>query len=219
MKTSPAKCVLFDLDGTLYQSPEYNKQLDTEIARFVSEFLNITIDVAQVLLRDGKRKFGTLTRTLENLNIDREFFFEEMAARIDTHIYLSRDPSVENVLQQLRVRGFKIGLVSNSGRALVRKVLAAIGLSPERFDVVVTSSDAAPKPSKEPFLVALKQVGSDFENSIYVGDRDEQELRPAKELGIKTVLIKTTAQKPKWADKVVESLSELPDLIDEVCKA
>ncbi len=82
VKTCPAKCVLFDLDGTLYQSPEYNKQPDNEIARFVSEFLNITIDVAQVLLRDGKRKFGTLTRTLENLNIDREFFFGTRNERV-----------------------------------------------------------------------------------------------------------------------------------------
>ncbi len=219
MKLSSDRCVLFDLDGTLYQSSEYNKHMDAEIARFVSEFLSVTIDEAQVLLRDGKRKFGTLTRTLQEWNIDREFFFEEIAARIDASTYLTIDPAVENVLQELRLRGFKLGLVTNSGRSLVRKILAAIGLPHEGFDVVITSTDAPPKPSKEPFLMALEQVGSNVENAIYVGDRDEQELRPAKELGIKTVLIKSTADRPKWADNVVKSLSELPDLVDSVYMA
>ena len=210
------KCVLFDLDGTLYQSEEYSRHLDDQISGLISEMLGVSREQAEDLLRQGKSKFGTLTRTLESLGIDRERFFTEIARRTDINAYLKKDSTLGDLMRTLRQRGFRIGLVSNSGSALVHKILQSIDLPVEQLDVVVTSSDAAPKPSKEPFIVALRQIGSDAESSIYVGDRDEQELRPAKELGIRTVLVNVPDRyEAKWADYVVHSLAELPELLDQ----
>lgn len=208
-------CILFDLDGTLYSSREYNSRFDLEAAATVSELLSVTPEEAGVLLKDGRSRFGTLTRTLQNLKIDRELFFQEIAKRIDTAKYLSPDPSLNDLLSRLRAYGLKIGLVSNSARPIVKKTLSAIGLALEQFDVVVTSSDAEPKPSPEPFLIALQRIGSNVNHSVYVGDRDSQELRPAKELGMKTILIdRDGSSTSKWADYVVRNLSELQGVLN-----
>lgn len=210
-------CVLFDLDGTLYSSAEYSARLDEEIRTVVSGFLGIKQQEARLLLQVGKKRFGTLTGTLENLKIDRELFSQEIANRIDPHKYLTPDHTLTDVLNRLTNQGLKIGLVSNSGRPLVEKILSAIGLTPEQFDVVVTSSDAKPKPSPEPFLLAISKIGSNLESSVYVGDRDEQELRPAKELGIKTILLDPSGgATAKWADHVVRNLTELPELMNSL---
>jgi HAD superfamily hydrolase (TIGR01509 family) len=179
--------------------------------------LAVTPEKAKLLLKNGKSRFGTLTGTLENLKINRELFFEEIVKRVEMEKYLKADPSVKNMLTHLRGSGLRIGLVSNSGRPVVLKILSTIGLAPEEFDVVVTSSDAKPKPSPEPFLLAIRKIGSDVEHSVYVGDRDAEELQPAKKLGIKTILVDQEGHSTaNWADYVVRSLSELPELMKKL---
>lgn len=42
------RCVLFDLDGTLYDSPEYSQKVEEETARFVSEEFSTNFEDAKV---------------------------------------------------------------------------------------------------------------------------------------------------------------------------
>ena len=116
------------------------------------------------------------------------------------------------MILDLKELGFKVALVSNSGARLVAKILKALRLD-SAFEVIVTSSDAPPKPSTEPYLRALKLLNGDKARAIYVGDRDEAELYPAKQLGIHTILIDRTGSSalPHWADTVVTAPSEVVD--------
>jgi putative hydrolase of the HAD superfamily len=213
------KCVLFDLDGTLYDSVEYSERLELEIAKYVSQALGLSEDSAREILLTRRKRLGTLTQTLASLGIDRQRFFETIAERVDPRMYLAKDQTIQDVLQALRNRGLKVGLVSNSGRTLVERVLNAIGLSPEVFDVVVTSSEVEPKPSPHSFLLAMKRTNSDTSHTLYVGDRDEAELRPAKELGIWTILLtRTGIQENRWADHVIRSIIEVPSIVERVAQ-
>jgi HAD superfamily hydrolase (TIGR01549 family) len=188
-KTLWARCILFDLDGTLYDSPEYSDRLEVEIVRFVSERLGLGESETKVLLDQRRKELGTLTRTIQSLGIDRNAFFAAMADRIEPSLYIPRDSTVRSVIETLKEGGFKTGLVSNSGRPLVRKILDAIGIEERLFDVTVTSTEAEPKPSPQPFLLAVKKVGYDVDEIVYVGDREEAEISPAKSFGLKTVLL------------------------------
>ena len=213
------RCVLFDLDGTLYDSPEYSRKVEEEIARFVSVETHTNYDDAKLLLEERRKKLGTLTRSLESLGIDRAKFFECMAARIDPSQYIPKDPTVPETIAKLRGQRFRVGLVSNSGRPLVKKVLKALQLSESTFDATVTSSDVRPKPSVEPFLLALKLLNCKAESAIYVGDRDEAELRPAKELGIKTILLDRTGKhSTRWADVVLAELGAIPPIANQLLR-
>jgi putative hydrolase of the HAD superfamily len=208
-------CVLFDLDGTLYDSPAYTERVEKEIISIVSRRLGISREQARAELGQRRKKLLTLTRTLESLGIDREHFFRELAERIDPTEYIAEDLIVREIIVSLRGRGIRVGLVSNSGRVLVEKVLRAIGLEMDSFDVVVTSSESEPKPSPQPFLLALSRLGVDRSRAMYVGDRDEAELRPAKELGIKTILLdRTGVQESRWADHVIRTIGDVPSISD-----
>ena len=115
----------------------------------------------------------------------------------------------------MRAKGLEIGLVSNSARPIAMKTLSAIGVTLGQFGVLITSSDAEQKPSIQPFLVAMQRIGSNVNHSTYVGDRDAQELRPAKELAMKTILIdRDGSSTSKWADYVVRNVSELRELLN-----
>ena len=206
-----SRCVLFDLDGTLYDSQPYSQKLDDEITKYVAEALSSDYEHAKLLLEQRRKKLGTLTRSLEGLGIDRHRFFVVMADRVHPSEYLSVDPRVPRAFAKLRLYGFRIGLVSNSGRPLVEKILEALQLGPSNFDVMVTSSEVEPKPSPEPFLAALKSLKCKRESAIYVGDRDEAELRPAKRLGIRTILLDPSGKSTtRWADVVISNISEIP---------
>ena len=212
-------CVLFDLDGTLYDSPQYSERLEEEIAIFVSERISVDVEHAKAVLGERRRELGTLTKTLESLGIGREDFFKSMAARIEPHRYIPKDPSVKLMIEELKTRGFKVALVSNSGRPLVEKILKALGLDESLFDAVITSSEARPKPSPEPFLQALKLTNCDKAGAIYVGDRDEAELHPARTLGIRTILLdRKRGTQTRWADVVINDLSQVPDAVTGILR-
>jgi len=213
-KVLSARCILFDLDGTLYDSPEYSDRLEAEIVRFVSEQLRLGESETKALLDRRKKELGTLTRTIQSLGIDRNAFFDIMADRIDPSLYILGDPTVRSVIGTLKERGFKTGLVSNSGRPLVRKILAAIGLEESLFDVTVTSTEAEPKPSPQIFMLALAKVHYDADEVVYVGDREEAEIRPAKHFGLKAVLVSRNGfVQSTCADAVVRNLSEVPEVV------
>jgi HAD superfamily hydrolase (TIGR01549 family) len=208
------RCVLFDLDGTLYDSPEYSVRLEGEIVRFVSERLGLGEFETKTLLNKRRKELGTLTRTIQSLGIDRNAFFDAMAERIDPSLYISRDPIVRSVIEALRERGFKVGLVSNSGRPLVKKILSAIGLEDNLFDTIVTSTEAEPKPSPQPFQLATDKASCAPNEIAYVGDREEAEIQPANNFGLRTVLLnRDCTVLNTCADATIRNLREVLDVV------
>lgn len=95
----------------------------------------------------------------------------------------------EALLDALRDRGLKTGLVSNAWdpRWLLERDLEEMGLL-SRLDAIVFSSDVGVrKPRPEIFYRALDELGVDPARSIFVGDRLEADIRGAADLGMTTV--------------------------------
>ena len=93
------------------------------------------------------------------------------------------------LLDALRARGLRLGLVSNSFDPgwLVRLDLAAWGLE-ERLDVVVLSSEVGKrKPHPEPFERALRELGVAPSRALFVGDSRYHDVKGAGEVGLATV--------------------------------
>jgi HAD superfamily hydrolase (TIGR01549 family) len=217
LRNGAVHCVLFDLDGTLYDSREYNEYFDSQMTSIVSEVIGVERDEASRILQLRRKEKGTLTGAMESLGINRQEFHRLVAERVEPNRYLSSDKATRKMISRLKGSGLKIGLVSNSGRNLVKKILEALELEPQLFDAIITGTDVEPKPSQKPFLMTLERIGCDKASTVYVGDREEVEIRPAHEMGIRTVLIsRDTEQKhPKWADVVITNLGELEKIIIE----
>jgi len=210
-------CVLFDLDGTLYDSLAYNEYFDSQMAAIVADFLHADLSEATRLLRERRKEHGTLTRAIESLGINGLEFHRLVAKHVDPTRFLSKNQNTIDLIIRLKARGFRVGLVSNSGRELVAKILNALGLTGDLFDLIVTGSDVEPKPSHQPFLTALTKLQCEKASTVYVGDREETEILPAHETGLKTVLINRTHQKhfvSKYADATIHELSELEHVIE-----
>jgi putative hydrolase of the HAD superfamily len=93
------------------------------------------------------------------------------------------------LLDSLRDRGLKTGLVSNTWDPgwILERDLQEMGLL-ERLDVVVFSSDVGiRKPSPEIFRRALDPLGVAPERALFVGDRLVADILGARDVGMRTV--------------------------------
>jgi putative hydrolase of the HAD superfamily len=97
--------------------------------------------------------------------------------------------STHALLDALRARGLKLGLVSNvfDPGWLLRRDLEEMGLA-ERLDIAVFSSELGKrKPHPAIFRAALDELGVEPESALFVGDRRDIDVLGAKELGLTTV--------------------------------
>src|SRR4029453_14589675 len=93
------------------------------------------------------------------------------------------------LLEALRSRGLKLGLVSNAFDPgwLLHRDLEQMGIS-QRIDFAIFSSEVGKrKPHPEIFERALTALGAAPGESIFVGDRLFEDVRGAGELGMTTV--------------------------------
>ena len=98
--------------------------------------------------------------------------------------------SAQALLDSLRARGIKTGVVANSWPEPARVLRAdaeAFGLAP-LLDVLVFSEEVGfAKPQPEIFLYALEQLGVEPLDAMFVGDRLETDVQGAANLGMTTV--------------------------------
>jgi putative hydrolase of the HAD superfamily len=93
------------------------------------------------------------------------------------------------LLETLRARGLKLGLVSNAFDPgwLLHRDLEQMGLA-ERLDFSVFSSEVGMrKPHPAIFERALEALGADPERALFIGDRLYEDVRGAAEVGMTTV--------------------------------
>ncbi len=106
------------------------------------------------------------------------------------------------VLEELRARGIKLGLVSNTGRDLAAFV-AHHGLD---VDVALSSgSHGKVKPDPSIFRAALNRLGVLAEEAAMVGDSPEDDIEGARALGMRAFLVDRDDRFPAYDDR-------LPDL-------
>ncbi len=124
------------------------------------------------------------------------------------------------VLQTLKARGKRLGLISNADAMEV----AAWNSSPlaESFDTAILScSVGVVKPEKEIYDICLEHLDVRHSEALYVGDGGSRELQGAQAVGLTTVMM-VGIIKDIWPDKVEErrlhadfTIEHLSELVDD----
>ncbi len=210
------KAVLTDLDGTLYRSKPYEAEIKRKTLEIISEKLGVTEDHAERRLMEARKACVTLTQAIELIGVSRHYFYEELSKRLNYSKFLKPDTRIKGLMDALHAMGLKVAIITNSGRPHALKTMEALQLPPESVDALITSSDTEPKTSPKPYLKALEALGVKASEAIYMGDRVEEEVKPAKLLGMKTILVSESKVESPYVDWVIDTPFRIIDLLKDL---
>jgi putative hydrolase of the HAD superfamily len=116
------------------------------------------------------------------------------------------------LLDALKERGFKMGLISNWDSTL-EPIIKGLGLA-HYFDPIISSAVARlHKPMPEIFLLALEHIGAKPENAMHIGDHVYADAKGAAGVGITPVLLDRHGAHADYEGLRVTSLSEVGALL------
>jgi len=236
------KAVLFDLGGTLadyYERSEFPEILRQGIAAVEAHLSergspNVSSDdTARRLEEEDYEAHDHRVRPLEERLST--IFQLDTSAKSDAHmmtlcrlfmqpIYARsrRYDDALPVIRELRTMGFKTGIVSNtswgSPAALWREEIERLGLAPH-MDIVVFCRDVGwRKPARQIFEFALKQIGVEAQDCLFVGDHPDWDVAGAEAVGMEAILIDRHSNVPSYRAQRIASLDELPERLRQVTK-
>jgi len=179
--------ILFDLDDTLYpRSAGVLGQVRELILRYMRTRLSLAPDEAEALRRHYLQAYGTTMRGLQiHHQIDADEFLEYVHD-IPLDNYLQPNPALDRALASLPQR--KV-VFTNASREHAERVLDTLGVR-RHFDQIVDVRDVdfESKPQANAYRRICRLLDLRPEECILVED-NVRNLRPAKELGMTTVLV------------------------------
>lgn len=129
-------------------------------------------------------------------------------------------PDAEHVLRTLKERGYRMGIIASQPLGSAER-LARFGLR-DFFDVICASAEEGlDKPDPALYRRALTRAGCAPADAVMIGDRTDNDVAPAKSLGMQTVLIRqgygghdTIHHEGEIPDVTVDKLTDLLPLFE-----
>lgn len=180
-RINPPRVILFDFDGTLVNTTPL---ILRSFRATWEKVFGFTLDDARYI-----NTFGTLLHTAlrglteQCINEGRICVVDDLTAKADELLRTYREfnlgwhddlieafAGIDEVLRELKARGYGLGIVSSKMRFGVERGLNRFAMA-EWFDVIITADDVANhKPHPEPLLRALEQFDAAPHEAVYVGD-------------------------------------------------
>lgn len=205
--------VIFDLDDTLYpRSAGVMQAIGTRIHQYIVERLGLDEEAAMLLRRDYLARYGTTMRGLIiHHHIDPEDYLEYVH-RVPLADLLSPAPRLDAVLRGIPAEKT---IFTNASREHATRVLQTMGIE-RHFTRVVDIRDmgyrSKPHPTAYQRLLALLNARPE---ACLMVDDSARNLRPARELGMITVLVGDGCLE-NGADFVIGDVVEIGEVVREL---
>ena len=227
------KGILFDYGHTLVWFPHYreiqlisvrNIQRKLRTLGFLVEISSIQALIDEVAHRKKSQRVGIeeeFREILSGLGITR---YDEgdlqQIIELHWHPYVHdahARKGVKELLNYLRSKGFKLGIVANIWSGGMNPALQKLGLG-RFFDVTIASVDVGcQKPDPEIFQLALKRLELRVQETLMVGDNPSSDIQGAHNLGICTVRLMRGPNRTKLggaeADFKIRNLQMLRNIV------
>ena len=202
--------IIFDFDGTLVDTNE----LILNSFKHISEVYHKDYDEDYILSSFGEPLKNAIQRDYNEHNIDEVLLtyknYQEERFKEQVTLY----DMVLETLQILQEKKFKLGIATSRLKKSTQDALKLFDIE-HFFKCVITVDDVAnPKPHKEPLEKAMSLLGSNREETIYVGDT-EFDVVCAQNAGVTPALVGWHLHSSQLAKKhnVQTVLQRMDDLL------
>ena len=206
---------IFDMDGTLYSLGEggfaksrFKEDAYKRAPIFIAERLGESLESALEKFKFLDVKYNGDV----SIGIEKEF-------GVSRYEYFERvwSPNPADYIKKICLRETmsyfkgKSAILTAATRCWAKKVLEYLEIYEQYKDALFTGEPDIRKPNPLAFKQVLDYFNIPPEQAVSIGDQEENDIIPAKSLGIKTVIIRG---KSINADFCIESLEELIKLIE-----
>ena len=207
--TATARVWLFDLDNTLHDaSPHIFPHIHRSMREYIERLLGVdAAEAARIRERYWTRYGTTLAGLVRHHGVDPHHFLAETHRFEDLPRMVVFDRALDAMLARLPGRKF---VFSNAPTRYATAVLDIMGMR-HRFDGVWTIERLRfeQKPSLAGFRRLLSRERLQPAQCVMIED-SAVNLKPARRLGMKTVLIAREPRVPAWVDLRLQSVLDLP---------
>ncbi len=210
--TTKLKYIFFDMGYTLAdEGKAWERRCEEQAQTAQAKALGMTAEDIYNEVAAASRAYLPMYRTVVE-----KFHFSEVAPYRREFEFLYEDAAY--VLEHLAAH-YKLGVIANQSAGLAKR-LESYGIR-QYFDVVVSSWEhQCMKPDQRLFEIALQEAGCVASQAVMVGDRLDNDIYPAKALGMGTIWVRQgfgAMQKPRSAayeaDYVAESLGGVLEIL------
>lgn len=175
------KGVIFDLDDTLYSEKEYVKSG----YKAVSDYLGGDYEAKLwSFFEEGKLAVDELLKELGRENEKAEVLEVYRSHKPAIHLY----PGVSEMIDELRSKGIKVGIITDGRPEGQRNKLEALGLDVD--DVIITDELGGiqfRKPCDIAFRIMTTRWRVNPADVVYVGDNPVKDFQAPQQLGMKSL--------------------------------
>lgn len=189
--------IIFDLDGTLYNS----RQLADEIHRVAVDGLSLQLGMSaaemDVQLAAAKSALAgssggevTLSAACKELGGDIRKLHDFLAEGVNPEPFLSPDSRVTGMLQRLK-NEYRLYIYTNNNRRLTDRIMQVIGVEGLFSGVFSVEDFWLSKPDRLALAKLFAAIGAEPIECLFVGDRFDVDLRLPEEHGSRVLLTTT----------------------------
>jgi HAD superfamily hydrolase (TIGR01549 family) len=204
------RAVLFDVGGPIAMELEHERAIDADIrSLFAEQRMPISDEQYAAAWREAIDEFAPNAYSAVIYKLaagDEEIapsVWREMSRRSHERGSFELRPGIPELLAESASRGLKLGLAANQPAEVIGR-LEAHGIAKYFASTDVSGHHGFHKPDVRLFLHACEALGVEPAECIMVGDRIDCDIVPARQLGMRTVRLRTgrhATQEPRTEDE------------------
>ncbi|MTH54865.1 HAD-IA family hydrolase [Bacillus mangrovi] len=214
------KTALFDLDGTLLNRDESVKafvarqyeRLQNQVGHIPKEtYINRFIELDQRGYVWKDKVYQQLVEEFCIVDLTSEELLQDYKNEFRHHCVPFAH--LTSMLVELKSMGILLGIISNGYGQFQMDNIKALGIEPY-FDVILVSEwEGLKKPDPQLFKRAAERLNVLAEQCVFVGDHPDNDVKAARNVGMKGIWKKDVQWSHVEADFIIEDLAEIPFII------
>lgn len=187
--SSLIRAIVFDLDGTLYVSPEYAATIQDAAAAYMAGVLTMQVgDVCDLMgatrrqLLEERGTVPTLSAVCTKLGGTIQALHAFLAKALHPEEFLAGDARVTALTEQL-TRRFDLYVYTNNTQGMTKRILEQLGLDGNFKQVFAIDDGWRSKPDAARLEQVLTETGLQPAEVLFVGDRYDVDLRLPEQKG------------------------------------
>lgn len=200
LPTAEIRGIVFDLDGTLYVCDRFAAEIQDAAAAYIAGVKGISHAEAGRLMADTRLRLAEESGTVQTLSaVCKELggsvqelhrYFEQ---NLRPEAFLVRDERVILLLERLAEQ-FSLYIYTNNNRVLTTRITNYLGLDGLVCGIFTIDDTWRGKPDEEMVSRVLEEIGLAPNETLFVGDRYDVDLRVPEQLGCPVYLSQNLEQ-------------------------